>query len=84
MSIVNLKIIFVKKQKQTDANAYLKAGAQNSFITEMAVFTLEADYSGETGYLFDNSRQIGNTSEFENGMVSILNQNNPPGFLRQF
>ena len=42
----------------------------------MAVFTLEADYSGETGYPFDDSRQIGNTSRFENGMVLILNQNN--------
>ena len=50
----------------------------------MAVFTLEADYSGETGYPFDNSRQIGNTSLFGNGMVLILNQNNPPGFLLNF
>ena len=25
----------------------------------MAVFTLETDYSGETGYPFDDSRQIG-------------------------
>ena len=39
-----------------------KAGARHLFITEMAVFTLEADYWGETGYPFDNSRQIGNTS----------------------
>ena len=31
-------------------------------ITEMAVFTLEKDYSHETGYSFDDSRQIGNTS----------------------
>ena len=31
-------------------------------ITEMAVFTLEKDYSCETGYPFDDSRQIGNTS----------------------
>ena len=31
-------------------------------ITEMAVFTLETDYSCETGYPFDDSRQIGNTS----------------------
>ena len=61
MSIVNPKIIFVKKQS-THANAQLKAGARHSFIIEMAVFTLEADYSGETGYPFDNSRQIGNTS----------------------
>ena len=44
-------------------NAQLKAKARHSFITEMAVFTLEkADYSLETGYPFDNSRQIGNTS----------------------
>ena len=27
----------------------------------MAVFTLETDYSCETGYPFDNSRQIGNS-----------------------
>ena len=55
MSIVNLKVIFVKKQKPSrHANAQLKAGARHSFITEMAVFTLEADYSGETGYQFDN------------------------------
>ena len=31
-------------------------------ITEIAVFTLEKDYSCETGYPFDDSRQIGNTS----------------------
>ena len=61
MSIVNLKIIFVKKQKQT-RKRQLKAGAPHSSITEMAVFTLEAEYSGETGYPFDNSRQVGNTS----------------------
>ena len=30
-------------------------------LTEMAVFTLETDYSCETGYPFDDSRQIGNT-----------------------
>ena len=61
MSIVNLKIMFVKKQKQTRKRP-TQARARHSFITEMAVFTLEADYSGETGYPFDNSRQIGNTS----------------------
>ena len=62
MSIVNLKIIFVKKQS-THANAQLKAGRGATFITtEMAVFTLETDYSCETGYSFDDSRQIGNTS----------------------
>ena len=57
MSIVNLKIIFVKKQS-THVNAQLKVGTR----TEMAVFTLETDYSCETGYPFDDSRQIGNTS----------------------
>ena len=62
MSIVNLKIIFVKKQKLTRQRPTQGQGARHSFITEMAVFTLEADYSGETGYPFDNSRQIGNTS----------------------
>ena len=54
MSIVNIKIIFV--------NTQLKAEARHSFTTEMAVFTLETDHSSETGYPFDNSRQIGNTS----------------------
>ena len=43
-------------------NAQLKAAARHSFITEMTVFTLETDYSCETGYPFDNSREIGNTS----------------------
>ena len=31
-------------------------------ITEMTVFTLETDYSCETGYPFDDLRQIGNAS----------------------
>ena len=43
-------------------------------ITEMAVFTLEKDYSYETGYPFDDSRQIGNMSQSENGIVLILNE----------
>ena len=55
-----------KKSKSREANAQLKARAPRAFmrglITEMAVFTLEADYSGETGYPFDNPRQIGNKS----------------------
>ena len=50
MSTVNLN----NNLCETGANAPLKAGARHSFITEMAVFTLEADYSGETGYSFDN------------------------------
>ena len=63
MSTVNIKIIFVKKQKQTRERSTQGRGA-NSFITEMAVFTLETDHSCETGYPFDNSRQmpVGNTS----------------------
>ena len=39
-----------------------KAEARYSFITQMAVFTLETDYSSETGYPFDDSRQLGNKS----------------------
>ena len=61
MSIVNLKIIFVKKQKQTRERPTQGRGA-TFIITEMAVFTLEKDYSCETGYPFDDSRQIGDTS----------------------
>ena len=49
MSIVNLKIIFVKKQKQTRERPTQGRGA-TFIITEMAVFTLEKDYSCETGY----------------------------------
>ena len=51
MSIVNLKIIFVKKQKQTRECPIQGWGA-----------TLEKDYSCETGYPFDDSHQIGDTS----------------------
>ena len=40
MSIVNLKIIFVKKQKQTRKRPTQGRGA-TFIITEMAVFTLE-------------------------------------------
>ena len=54
------ELIFVKKQKQTRKRA-TKAGG-HSFITEMAVFTLETEYSWEMSYPFDNSRQTGNTS----------------------
>ena len=57
MSIVNLKIIFVKKLSPTQDR-----GA-TFIITEMAVFTLETDYSCETRYPFDDSRRIGNTSQ---------------------
>ena len=50
------ELIFVKKQKQTRKRA-TKAGG-HSFITEMATFTLETEYSWEMGYPFDNSRQV--------------------------
>ena len=59
--IVNLKIIFVKKQKQTRERPTQGRGA-TFIITEMAVFTLEKYYSCETCYPLDDSRQVGNTS----------------------
>ena len=66
MSIVKLKIIFVKKQKQTRERPTQGwgggGGGGNSFISEIAVFTLERDFSWQMGYPFDNSRQIGSTS----------------------
>ena len=49
MSIVNLKMIFVKKKKQTRKRPTQGRGA-TFIITEMAVFTLETDCSCETGY----------------------------------
>ena len=61
MSIVKIKIIFVKKQKRTPKRPTQGRGA-TFIITEMAVFTLETDYLCETGYPFDDLRQIGNTS----------------------
>ena len=45
MSIVNLKVIFVKKQKQTRERPTQGWGRGHSFISEIAVFTLETDYS---------------------------------------
>ena len=65
MSIVSSKIIFVIKQKQTRERPTQGRGAGgggHSFIKEMTVFKPETDYSCETAYLFDNSRQIGNMS----------------------
>ena len=46
------------------ANAQLKAGARHP--------TLETAYSCETGYPFDDSRQIGNTSQFDKIPVSCV------------
>ena len=73
MSIFNLNIIFVKKRKQTRERPTQGRGV-TFIITEMAVFTPEKDYSCETGYPFDDSRQISNTSYFKNGIVLILNE----------
>ena len=59
--MVNLKVIFLKKHKQTRKRPTQGRGV-TFIITEMAVFTLETDYSCETGYPFDDPRQISNTS----------------------
>ena len=59
MSIVSLKIIFVKKQKETRERPTQGRGARgHSFITEMTVFTQETDYSCETGYWLDNLKVV--------------------------
>ena len=63
----------MKKQKQTSERP-TQGRERHSFITEMALFTVETDYSYETGYPFGNSRQTGNTSELENRIVLILNE----------
>ena len=63
-----------QKAKADTRTLNSRPGARHWFITEKAVVTLETDYSCETGYPFDNSRQIGNTTQFENGMVLILNE----------
>ena len=60
----------MKKQKQTRERPTQGRGKGG----EMAVFTLATDYSCEMGYLFDNSHQIGNTSQFERERVLILNE----------
>ena len=51
----------MKNQKQTRKRLTQGRGA-TFIITEMAVFTPEKDCSCETGYPFDDSRQIGDTS----------------------
>ena len=63
----------MKKQKKTRERPNSRPG-RDIHYTEMAVFSLETDYSCETGYPFDDSRQIGNTSSFENGIVLISNE----------
>ena len=66
MSTVNLKIIFVEKQKQTRGRPAQGRGEGETFVYNrngrFPLDMLETDYSCETGYPFDNSRQIGNTS----------------------
>ena len=71
MSIVNLKIIFVKKRKQTRERPTRGRGA--TFI-----YNKNARFHNRDGLFvrvrrFDNSRQVGNNI-FENGMVLILNE----------
>ena len=61
MSIVNLKIIFVKKQS-THANAQLPGRGATFLTTYINGRGTRDDYFCETGYSFDDSRQIGNTS----------------------
>ena len=55
-----LKIIFVKKQKQTRERPEICRGA-TFIIKKMAVFTLDKYFWGETCYPLDDSRQIRNT-----------------------
>jgi len=57
VSIVNLKIIIVKKQKK------LTREHPNQGRGATLIYNKNGrDYSFEAGYPFDNSRQIGNTS----------------------
>ena len=62
MSTVKLQIIFVKKQKETRVRLTQGQGTtlsnRNSRFFCVFFFTLETDYSCETGYPFDDSRQI--------------------------
>ena len=52
--IVNLKIIFVKKQRQTRERPEICRG-ETFIIKEMAVFTLEKYFSCETCYPLDDA-----------------------------
>ena len=62
MSIINLKIIFVKKQKRTRKRPTQARPGRDIHYNRNGRVTLEKGYSCETGYPFDDSRQIGNTS----------------------
>ena len=61
-----------EKAKHTRERPTQGRGA--TFVTTEMAVALEKDYSCETGYPFDDSRQIGNMSYFENGIVLILNE----------
>ena len=50
-----------EKAKADTQTLNLRLG-RDIHYSEMAVITLETDYSYETGYPFDDSRQIGNIS----------------------
>ena len=62
MSIVILKIILVCEKAKADTRTPNQVLGAIFIITEMAVFTPDKDYSYETGYPFDGSRQICYTS----------------------
>ena len=62
MSIVNLKKIFGKKQKQTPERPTQGRGATFIYNRNGRFHFVFTDYLCEMGYTFDNSYQIGNTS----------------------
>ena len=66
MSMVNLNNL-CEKAKHTRERPTQDWGS--TFVTTEMAVALDTDYSCETGYPFDDSRQIGNTSYFENGIV---------------
>ena len=59
MSIVNVKIIFAKKQKQTRERLTQGGGGEIDHDRKGCFHTTDGC---EISYPFDNSRQIGNTS----------------------
>ena len=61
MSIVNFKNNLYEKAKADTQKPNSRPGLHIYLITEMALSTLETDYSCEKGFPFDDSRQIGNT-----------------------
>ena len=53
---------YLREKAKADTRTPNQSRGATFIKTEMAVFTLEKDYSCETGYPFDDSRQIGNMS----------------------